>query len=528
MFPVKPTVVPQARKYTREFNASSGKVFTEKDTVVIEIPPIANTYLTKDARIHFKFNLEFYDHSFTATSQLPADWWTATNSNALEILRKPVPMMEACGPYGFFRDVEVYDYLGNTLLEKITRHDLLASTMADFYLDSEVERFNPPISEKQATEIIDMFSKPGGIYVPSVSTFSLPSVETRVNGINLLNARNQELLLDGGVIDYYTYVLQPPTLNSTLVVAPTMEFSIRLLSFLGHGSNNFVPLHNGYRIVLKTNPANTAIKFGLPSGSTTIPIKPSGYVTIVPRIARYDFSDIKLRADLLQISPEMDSQIDKLVHCTMNSYTTLGRCEKPTIIPGNFLSANNIKISMRQLPLNNSSYSEVGFRSRTYVTKARLLYNGAVQQEYKTPEQMRIALGPGFDTSISPVAFTTDHPDATIHGTGGYLYPYPAQDFRAYIASLVPGAGYSWVLQTNDNPFFVRFNDQSGKFLIMFDLSLNGYAKNTITGIDTTKTTLAIDLIRSFSQPEPYETDIFINHDAVITVKPGEYTSVSF
>lgn len=183
---------------------------------------------------------------------------------------------------------------------------------------------------------------------------------------------------------------------------------------------------------------------------------------------------------------------------------------------------------MRQMPMVKENFSVMGFRSRTYVTKARLTYNDAVQQEYTSPGQMRIALGPEFDPSISVYAFTTDQPGIDIHGTAGYLYPYYSPAFRGQIASTANPAGFSWFQKNNTNPFFSRYNDQAGKFLIQFDLSLNGYHQNTITGIDTTKTTLRVELDRSYVQAEPYETDVFIDHDAIITIKPGQYSTVSF
>ena len=534
-FPVKPISVPQARKYTREFKAAAGKIFTEEDTIIIEIPPIKNTYLTKDARIYFKFNLSFEDHNFTETTLPSPTWWAAWKNNygldVLNVFRKPVPMLESCGPYAFFRDVEVYDYLGNTLLEKVNRHDLLASILNDFHLDSDLDRMRPVISETQAAQIMNMF-KSDGTLIPFNTSFSLPAVDTRINGVNLLDpSLNDNLATDPKrYSDYYAYIAAPPTVPATLVTVPTWQFSISLLSFLGKGSNNFVPLHNGYRIVLKTNSANVAMQFGLPSGSLTVP---TTFTTLVvnlkPQIKEYSFFDVLLRADLLEVTPEFDQQIDKSVHARMNAYSLLGRCDTPTILPGNFLSVNNIKISPRQLPDGVNTYSVLGFRSRTYIDKARLLYNDAVQQEYTNVHQMRLALGPEFDETITPMAFSADQPNLWTHGTSGFLYPYLPQEFKAMLAPQTTlSTGYSWVLKKNDNLFFSRYNDQAGKFLVLFDLSLNGYHENTITGIDTTKTTIKLDFTREADQAQPFETDVFTEHDAIIIIKPGEYSTVSF
>lgn len=544
-YPVKPTLVPQARRYTRTFNAAAGKVFTEDDQITIEIPPINHTYLTKDARIYFKFDMSFYDHSFTSTAGLPSNWFNATKMSPLNALRKPVPMLDVCGPYGFFRDVEVYDYLGNTLLEKTIRHDLLACTMADFYLDSEVERLRPPISENQKFTVLAK-TTPAGTAIENYGTdrsFGSPGIHTRVNGINLLDIERNGFLnvsddyvpTSGVVFD--EYVQTPPTPTSTLVQIPTWGFSIQLLNFLGRGSSSFVPLHNGYRIVLKLNKKDIPVKFSLPNGGLKVNIaNTAGFVTLQPLIKDFNFHNVFLRADLLEISPQMDEQVDKVVRSRMNSYVTLGRCDKPTIVPGNFLSVNQFRISMRHLPASGSvSASELGFRSRTYVKSARLLYNGAVQQEYKSVDQIRNALGPEFDPLITTTAFAEDVPMENKYGTAGYMYPYMSHDFKYDVAAIPTlDANYIWVSQNTDpsldsyNAFYGRFNNQAGKFLIQFDLSLNGYNQNTITGIDTSKTTITLDLQRSKTHHEAYETDVFIDHDAIITVSPGKHTSVSF
>lgn len=530
-FPIRPTLVPQARRYTRTFDAGAGKVFREDDQIIIDIPPINHSYLTKDARIYFKFDMSFYDHSFTTQSEptgIGAAWWAATASSYLEVQRKPVPMLDICGPYGFFRDVEVYDYLGNTLIEKTNRHDLLAGIMADFYLDAEVERLRPFISDSMnpnigANSSIEK-SMGGSLY------------QTRVNGINLLddNLNPGEFNTDPTrVADYYSYITTPPKLPSTLIKIPTWYFSIQLLNFLGKASSTFVPLHNGYRIILKLNKSTVPIKFGLPSGNLRYIAKSGGAdvnVDIVPRIDEYNIYDVKLDADILEVSPQFDEQVEKVVHARMTSYNLLGRCDKPTIIPGNYLSASRLFVQMRVVPNDKvlDTYSELGMRFRTNVTKARLLFNDALHQDYKSIESIKNALSPEFDPYILPISFFIDDPPIRLDGTGGYMYPYLSRDAKFELKYATPLTNYAWYNQTTSNAAYRRFNDNMGKFLIKFDLSLNGYNNKVITGIDTTKTTVKIDLTRDSSPSYAYETDIFIDYDAMITVVPGKSTSVSF
>ncbi len=553
-FPIRPTLVPQARKYTRSFKAGAGKVFTAEDQIVIDIPPINHAYLTKKARVYFKFDFSFYDNSFTVDplASKGKKWFgaPATNLNGIECHRKPVPMLDICGPYGFFRDVEVYDYLGNTLIEKVERHDMLAAMMADFYLDHEVDRLRPYISDNQTLQLKqgETATSDLQIYTQLDAAFGSPNIQSRVNGINLMDPNiNSQVFNDASkkrTSNFHTYISTPPQLtpNRKLEKIPTWGFSIELLNFLGKGSQTFVPLHNGYRIVLKLNKANVPIKFGLPSGNlrysaltnrdpingTVVP------VDIVPEIVEYNFYDVELVADLLEVSPQFDDQIDKIVHSRMTSHNLLGRCEKPTIIPGNYLSANRMFVQMHHIPYDSvqDTWAELGMRARTGVESARLLYNDAIHQEYKNLEEIRNALPPDFDPVISPLAFVNNDPTTELFGTGGYMYPYPSRDFKHAMSAMQMNnnANYDqWYnFSTSLNPVFTRFNDQAGKFLLVFDLSLNGYNDKVITGIDTTKTTIKMDLKRDGSSPYAYETDVFIEHDAIITVSPGKHTSVSF
>jgi hypothetical protein len=548
-FPVRPTLVPQARRYTRNFKAGEGRVFTEGDQITIDIPPMNNTYLTKDARIYFKFDLSFYDHSFTSSATQPAgigvNWWAGTASESwVNIQRKPVPMLDVCGPYGFFRDVEVYDYLGNTLIEKTQRHDLLAATMADFYLDSEVDRLRPTISD--SFNPILSFSKAQNamLEIELLPHATGPMYTTRVNGINLLdenlnaNEFNNDTTRNA---DYYSYVVTPPRIPADLVKVPTWYFSIQLLNFLGKGSPTFVPLHNGYRIVLKLNQSTVPIKFGLPSGNLVYKANVAGDpaldpsyvdVSIVPKISEYNLYDVELIADVLQISPQFDEQIDKVIHTQMTSHVLLGRCDKPTIIPGNFLSANRMTVQMHAIPYDVSidSFAELGTRFRTNVCKARLLLNDAVHQEFKSIEEIKNALGTEYDSIYNAISFFVDDPPARTDGSGGYMYPYLGRELKWALkdASLIATTYINWANQEDINPMFTRFNDNMGRFLLKFDLSLNGYNNKVITGIDTTKTTVKLDLTRDSSPNYAYETDIFIDYDAIITVVPGKSTSVSF
>lgn len=567
--PVKPTQVPQARRYTRHFLPNATKIFQKGDLITIDIPPIKNTYLTKDARLHFQMDMSFRENSKTSIDalistiaaspgmtesimkQFVADFFQDNLGMAgitplqpkdylINTTRKPVPVLDVCGPYGLFRKVGVYDYLGNTLLENVERHDLLAAQMADFYLDHEVDRLRPMVSDDFQDAI--QYTK---------GTYGVPPRSTRVNGIPLWDP-------DGGNFYLSRYTLAAPeqtlshvtgtTYTSSGEVADhnlnTWDFSIDLLSFLGRGSTKFVPLHNGFRLTFEINDPNVPIKFGLPQGTLLVPVSISGlpapfYWELEPSITKFSVSSPYLRCELLEITPELDAQVEKVILATMRSYVLKGRTDTPTIIPGNFLSAKTVCVSFRHLPQNVDTYSVLGYRSRTGVSKARLLYNDATHQEFNSVEEARVALGETFSHLISREAFSANSPDQLddTTGTGGYMYPYPtlASRLRLYEPDTASGgdqAGYAWFNDAtsgvHQNVMFKRYNNQEGKFLVKFDLDLIGYGKDQIRGVDFTKTTVKLDLTRENPVWEAYETDIFTEFDAVVSIGPDKYCTVSF
>jgi hypothetical protein len=614
--PRRPTTIPQARRFTRRFKAEGNRIFRSEDQIVVDIPPMKNTYLTKDSRLYFNMDFSFiqntkegaealaktllellvaeykdpttgvintdkvdqhmasfYNNQYDAHYPIPGSPDQDGAPDPRNIVRNPIPCLDAAGPYTFFRSVEVYDYLGNTLLEKIDRHDLLASILVDYDLDSELDRIRPEIVDDYAevlgplelynlTTANDALGKSDNAF----GHWPFPPTVTRANCINLLDVnrvaylqnppRSSSKLLSPylymeHIMDYpdpYPEFYDPATLEVRASIplhqqVDTWQFSIQLLNFLGKGSQKFVPLHNGYRLVFKLNDPNVPIKFSLPNGGTVYQYDLFGKIAnlrMFPTITDFSIRNVYLKTELLEISKELDEQVDKTVHARMTNYCALGRLDAPTIVPGNYSSATNIKIAFRRTPTNRlyDTYSELGYRTRTFVHKAQLMFDDAVHQQFDTITEMLDAMGPDFDRTIKPFSFYNVYVgDEDEFGTGGYLYPYPPFNFRMRLAketTFSDNPMWFWINPQSDyrkqdfNTLFSRSNAQSGKFLLNFDLTLNGYHKDQICGIDTTKTTVKVKVDRTTKEIEPFETDVFVEYDAIVTVTPDKYTSVSF
>lgn len=180
--PREPTALPQARRYNRKFHAQQGKAFLQQDKVIIQIPRINHTYLTKDVKLHFDFDLSYLEASSQTWQNVASDLiggfpTPATNIDGLHHVTnffsrdndgvlitdnyrsinaysKPIPTFDINGPYGLISRIQVYDYLGTTLLEDIPSHEVLTAQFADVWFDQEnVDISRPRMVDETRREV---------------------------------------------------------------------------------------------------------------------------------------------------------------------------------------------------------------------------------------------------------------------------------------------------------------------------------------------------------------------------------------
>lgn len=181
--PREPTALPQARRYNRKFDAQQGKAFAQQDKITIQIPRINHTYLTKDVKLHFDFDMSYLEASSSTWEKVANDlisqtdtWQNVTvpmvehacnffcrDHNGILLsdparpingFTRPVPSFDINGPYGLISRIQVFDYLGNTLLEDIPSHEVLTAQFADVWFKKEnVDIQRPRIVDTSTNDV---------------------------------------------------------------------------------------------------------------------------------------------------------------------------------------------------------------------------------------------------------------------------------------------------------------------------------------------------------------------------------------
>lgn len=577
--PREPTSLPQARRYSRTFDAPRNKTFGPQESVMINIPPIDRTYLTKNNKLHFDATLTYLEASEATWSAIANElgslptttdaltsipfingFFQRTSQNQVPAVRtaanyynKPMPFLDINGAYGFIHRIRVYDFLGTTLLEDVQEHDVLTAMLADFdFKDENLRIYRPYVADNKSTA--------SRVRKQPCSFFAA----NQEDGLNLpISISNWVQVGAGNALTSVTITPSPVTL--------TQHFSIDLYSFLGKLSNKFVPLHNGFRLEFTFNKADVPISFSTAYGGLNVFYRRARVATdqifgrtLDPSIQSLRFSNIYLKTDLLELSVDMDKEVDKMVHYQGFKYqqdfypypdfsgSDVAITSRPDLykpIPQPFLSLNKVMIGQR--PVQSAiEKQKLGFRIRNFINTADLLYNRSsiqsFQHEFEFVDAWREAFGTNPDMGLTIADFLTD--EETYTGTNGFqFYMYSdsqRQDILNYMTSLSTNTsgdviGSAWWPGFEGNTalavgsdiqasFTIHSTDNQGRFLIVYDTRIPGTTSDTVGGIDTTKTRLEYKLTSTAGFCYKVYLDIFCQHDALLKIDPGKSTIVSF
>lgn len=223
--------MPQARSYLFKQKSTLPK-YTSHQTIQINIPRLQRTYLSKDSYLKFNVDLALTTGGFGwKTAATPTPVQIAANVPALSVA------LDTCGAFGIIDKIEVYDYLGSTLLESISGHGQLMSLLLD------------------TSHSGDAFDS-----VDSCTTGVAPRIASLDSGSSYPYGDDHTQRLIGA--PYGLPIIPIPTPNSkanwTKAQTVSREFAIPLTSFLGVLSSKYAPLHNGYTIQLTLNDFNLA------------------------------------------------------------------------------------------------------------------------------------------------------------------------------------------------------------------------------------------------------------------------------
>jgi hypothetical protein len=212
-----PPTLPQARSYiSKQLSEYTEYDVKRGNKIRVDIPRLQRSYLMKDSYIRFRVNI---------------DMSKTTN----DVANEPMIAFDKCGAYGLFDRIEVYDYLGGTLIEQTNNVPALISMLVD--VDNDI------LSTMGQSSVNGGFGE-AGIFIDA-------------NGSEEDYSDNDPALclkppVNGSRI--WGRVLTDPQTN----VFTTFEVCIPVISFLGTLSDKYVPLHNGFSVYFHLNSVDNA------------------------------------------------------------------------------------------------------------------------------------------------------------------------------------------------------------------------------------------------------------------------------
>lgn len=278
-----PPTLPQARSYLFK-QKSSLPAYNEKEVIQINIPRLQRSYLTKGSYLKFKLALS-------------GDWGAADAYYNLHTC------LDTPGAYGLIDRIEVYDYLGSTLLESTSGHGQLQALLLD-----------TGINPNGTNHHLNMLAGTGRSRMAFESEFlenyvlsNFNSTLTISSEANVLNDISS-LTTIGPVSGQILTPSAKHGLSASGAKAQTIyyEFALPLHSFLGTQSKQFVPLHNGFTIYLTLNSMNSA--FGANNQfSAAANANPAIAIFKTGALTGYQLQDVYYCAQVLELGPVAES-----------------------------------------------------------------------------------------------------------------------------------------------------------------------------------------------------------------------------
>lgn len=510
---VAPPVIPQARSYLfkqrsdlQEFQVSKGT------SIKINIPRLQRSYLTKESYLRFRVNIDY---------TVPA----ATSAT----IYNPYLAFDRCGAYGLFERIEVYDYLGGTLLESTQNVPELMTLLGD--LNVGLASFE---GELQATSGYD------GAKV----TVAKEGVAGVYDAFELRTAPN-------GFV--FARVSTPAQGQPAATGFVTYEFAISVPSFLGMFSDKYVPLHNGFTINFILNDARLAFVSRVTETVST----PNFTLNNVY------LSNVEYCCQVMELGEQAEQMVmsgaePAVIPCVQHRYFTdliLGGGLQSVFrldMNLNVVSLRNLWWAMRPSVYQDLPYPSYGHRIRNFLERWNFQYGSSYLPEIAGIQARaltvpRSAIGNTYNSQVGAdfykalantqaykelVKTADDWKHASINlnefriDTGAYAGTEAGLTPSDYAMSPITGAVpcmTSWdAVGAGDKTVI-------GKFAGGLNTRLS--RKAAVSGIDTNGLQVSIngyfdkDLITSMLQAT---LDVWAQHDAFVQVIPGVATTVTF
>lgn len=296
-----PPTMPQARSYLFK-QKSTQATYSPQQVVQINIPRLQRSYLSKGS--YLRFRVAFTGNlgackSLAFAADTPAATYYFNNL-------KVCP--DTMGAYSFIDKVEVYDYLGSTLLESTAGHGQLMGLLMDTsYSGDQCDAyFNSCAGIGKRVVALDQkmtrYGEQGAFGPAGVVTSAANPVASYPYALGTTNVLMGPL--SGEPFDALT--LPNATTGVSAEQTMYMEYSIPLLSFLGSLSDRYAPLHNGYTINITLNSIANAIGTTVvaPEGSVAFQSAP-----VFNSLSAITISNVHMACDVLELGPVAESML---------------------------------------------------------------------------------------------------------------------------------------------------------------------------------------------------------------------------
>ena len=472
--------------------------------------------------------------------------------------------LDTAGAFGFIEKIEVFDYLGSTVLESISGVPQLSALLLDLGLREVCNRNNGHATWGLAHDYSAMpFMNAPADGKTAITTGT--SIQMQTVSTNL-----------------------PPTSGTSILARQTAgpysfsrEFAIPLPSFLGLLSNKMVPLHNGFTIVLTLASTNTPFICNTPSSETSANIQVTagnpvvtsfiGTAQTAPTNFSWQVSDVNMECQILELGPVAESMLLSstqgqpfIVHTkAMRNYVgnvaggayakasvgdtpvaTNGQSEFTLNLNLNVASLTNILWMMRSTDqLDNILFSSIGNRTRNFLQRWQFQYGSTTLPQNNGIESMLASTPQFLGTLLPPDAFDV----LSLGGTECYNELIKARP--VYLPAGNIDDNFYWDMKFNKsldwsatNPIiqlnmlgkYPSYNSLwgIGRFAAGLNLELTSNKEGAIiSGLNTNGMNTSI---RGFFHPlylqnmDSVRVDCYAEYDAMINVSPGIATTVSF
>lgn len=505
-----PPTMPQARSYLFKQQATTaGAAVPSGGTITINLPRLQRSYLTKDSYIRFKLNVGFQPGTY-------ANAHFGTCPANFVALDQP-------GAFGLINKLEVFDYLGSTLLESTDGHGQLAALLMDCHTSNEDRRTNQ----------ITQGTRSGNVtYEP----FAGAPGHTNLGGSSWLYPETDPYHITQDLMQ------GPPTCGEILwnqahgegtVVYKTREYAIPVFSFLGLLSDKFAPLHNGYTIVLTLNTSENALIFShlnpdlSVDGTSGAPQSPDTYCD-------FTVSDIYYECQILELGPVAESMLlsstqgQPLVVPSKAYRHYIGSipdsCSNYRLdINLNVASLTNILWFMRSTEVFKNWKPTLSARIRNFLQSWYFQYGSSV-----LPQTSGIKCRTNGEATVDVVQHGSGSTEAfneLMKARHALNDPYSNHTFDTYTYNKDQEGSQITPSPANESCY-------PGKFACGLDLELvSGKSQEIISGLNTNGMNTSIDLTFDSTRTgdvRPAVLDFYAEYDSFINIAPGLATTVSF